>query len=223
MSGIVIVGMFGLAVMFGIQAKPQEMGIIVVAGAIVLAFINIDRIEYFKGLGFEAKMKKAIENVNATIEQLRKVATTSSKATLTGLMADNFMDGTTLETRLTLHDQLISNLKDIGVSSAQIEEADEMWKRGVGVIFHRGIRHTLEGRKEKNQINTTADQVVLEASREFQDLLQFDEWKAPSSDEMRHFIEGKGLMNSEIEDLLNDYKMFETTGELKRREVFIKL
>jgi len=41
----------GLAVMFGIMGKPAEMGIIVVAGAIGLSFLNIDKIQRFKGAG----------------------------------------------------------------------------------------------------------------------------------------------------------------------------
>lgn len=77
--------------MFGLMGKPAEMGLIIVAGAIGLAFLNTDKIQRFKGAGFEAEMKKAVEDANATIEQLRNVATTSAKATLTSLMADNFL------------------------------------------------------------------------------------------------------------------------------------
>ncbi|MBI3815544.1 MAG: hypothetical protein HY279_13895, partial [Nitrospinae bacterium] len=158
-----------------------EMSLIIVGGAICLAFLNIDKIQRFKGAGFEAEMKKTVEDAIATIEQLRNVATTSSRATLTSLMAANFMSGTTMKNRLELHDQLISNLANIGASKQQIEEADEMWKRGVGVIYHRGIKKTLEGRNSQNELN-------IVASRELQALLNFDEWKAPSSIEIENFI-----------------------------------
>lgn len=205
------------------MGKPAEMGLIIVAGAIGLAFLNTDKIQRFKGAGFEAEMKKAVEDANATIEQLRNVATTSAKATLTSLMADNFFDGTTLKNRLELHDQLISNLKDIGVSKHQIEEADEMWKRGVGVIYHRGLRNKLEGRKHPNQLNIKAGEKVIEASQEFLKLLKFDEWKSPSSKEIEEFIENKGLMNQELKDLIGDYKHFESTGTIRRKELFIEL
>jgi hypothetical protein len=181
----------GLAVMFGVMGKPTEMGIIVVAGAIGLAFLNIDKIQRFKGAGFEAEMKRAVEEANATIEQLREVATTSSEVILTDLMAGNFMDGTTLENRLKLHDRLIGNLEEIGASGQQIKKADEMWRRGIGIIFFRGIRAAIEGRKKFNQLNTEVEKHVLEASREFQNLLKFKEWKAPSSIELREFINKK--------------------------------
>lgn len=209
--------------MFGVMGKPTEMGIIVAAGAIVLAFLNIDKIQRFKGAGFEAEMKRALEEANATIEQLREVAATSAEAILTDLMAGNFMDGTTLEKRLGLHDQLIKNLKAIGASDKQIEKADEMWRRGIGIIFFRGIRAALEGREKRSQINSNAEKHVLDASRDFQDLLKFDEWNAPPSSELREFCIKRNVMNPKVDELLRDYEEFEKFGKFRRRDVFTKL
>lgn len=193
--------------LFGFWGKKTGMWLIVVAGATVLTFANIDKIQRFKIAGIEAEMKKVVHEANATIEQLRNVATTSARATITSLMADNFIDAIALKDRLELHDQLISNLEKIGVSKQQIEEADEMWKRGVGVIYHRGIRAKLD----------------RSASQEFQGLLKFDEWKAPSSGEIEKFIESKGLMNQELKDLIDEYKYFESTGTIRRKELFFEL
>ncbi|MDD3049446.1 MAG: hypothetical protein PHQ89_05730 [Bacilli bacterium] len=39
-------------VCFGIKGQPTEMGIMVVAGSIAAAFINIDKIQKVKGAGF---------------------------------------------------------------------------------------------------------------------------------------------------------------------------
>ena len=98
-----------------------------------------------------------------------------------------------------------------------------MWKRGIGIIFHRGIRSALEGREHSNRINTKAEKHVLEASKEFQDLLKFEEWKAPSSDELTEFFNRKDVMNPEVDELLKDYSEFEKSGKFKRRDVFVKL
>lgn len=213
----------GLAVMFGIMGKPTEMGIIVVAGAIAVAFLNIDKIQKFKGAGFEAEMKRAVAEANATVKQLREVAATSSEVILTDLMAGNFMSGTTLEKRLNLHDQLIENLKEIGASKKQIEKADEMWRRGVGIIFHRGIHAALEGREKPNEVNTKAEKHILEASRELQELIKFEEWKVPTPKELRKFIEARNVMNPAVDELLKDYEEFLKSGEFKRRNIFVKL
>jgi hypothetical protein len=53
--------------------KPIEMGIAVVAGAVAAAFINIDKIQQFKGAGFDAEMKKVVEETHATVEILKKL------------------------------------------------------------------------------------------------------------------------------------------------------
>jgi hypothetical protein len=200
--------------MFGLLGKPTEMGLVITAITIGLAFANIDKIQRFKGAGFEAEMKKVdqvVKDANATIEQLRNVATTSARATITSLMAGNFMDGMTMKDRMELHDQLISNLARIGASKRQIEESDEMWKRGFGVIYHRCIKNKLEESKHPT------------ASQEFQDLLKFDEWKAPSSKEIEKFIDSKGLMNQELKELIEDYRYFETTGSVRRKELFFNV
>lgn len=215
--------MVGLAVMFGLMGKPAEMGIIVVAGAIAIAFQNIDKIQKFKGAGFEAEMKRAVAEANATVKQLREVAATSSEVVLTDLMAGDFFGGMTLETRLKLHDQAINSLKEIGATKKQIDKADEMWRRGVGIVFHRGIRCAIEGLEDPNYINTNAEKHVLAASKEFEELLKFEEWKVPSPKEMRKFIEEKKVMDEAVDELLKDYEAFVKTGELRRRDVFVKL
>ena len=215
--------MLTLAMVLGVTGKPTEMGLIVVAGAISIAFLNIDRIQRFKGAGFEAEMRQAVEQAHATVEQLRILAAASAESTLTTLMAGNFMSGTTLATRLDLHDRLISSLEDIGVPQPEIDKAECMWRKGIGVIYHRGIHHCLEGRIEKNRVNMDADPAVLEASRQFQDLLRFEKWEALSSSAMKTFIEDKKLMSPELDELLRDYSHFEKTGNINRRDVFITL
>ena len=42
---------------FGIEGKPAEMGLAIVVGALALAFTFLDRIESFKGAGFEMKLQ----------------------------------------------------------------------------------------------------------------------------------------------------------------------
>lgn len=215
--------MLTLAMILGVLGKPTEMGLIVIAGAISIAFLNIDRIQKFKGAGFEAEMRQAVEQAHATVEQLRTLAAASAESTLTTLMADNFFDGTTLSTRLDLHNRLIRSLEEIGVPQPKIDEADRMWKKGIGVIYHRGIRYHLEGRSQDNHVNCKADPTVLEASKQFQDLLHFEKWEAPSSNNMKAFIEAKNLMTPELAELLNDYAYFEKTGKIRRQDIFVAL
>ena len=166
-------------------------------GAFVIIVAKLDNIAELSLGPLKAKMRETIQEALATLEQLREIAATSAKATLTDSMAGNFMKGTTLENRLDLHDEIVKSLISIGVSKQQIEEATKMWNKGVGIIYHRGIRVALEGRKKPNLVNTQASDEVRAASNEFLELIEFDKWKAPTPDEIEKFIDGKGLMNKE--------------------------
>jgi hypothetical protein len=165
------------------------------------------------------------ERIDASeiVDQLQSISLATAKATITDLMAANFFAGTTLKTRLDLHDQIIANLKKIGVPENKIKDAEEMWKKGVGIIYHRGIRDALEGRTEPSTVNMKASPELRKASEEFQKMLDFEQWKVPSPDEMESFIKEKGFMNNAVKELIIDYRYFLETGNIQRRSVFEKL
>lgn len=48
---------------FGYMAQPTEMGLAILAGALGLAFSNIEKLSEFSGAGFSAKMKNQIQAV----------------------------------------------------------------------------------------------------------------------------------------------------------------
>jgi hypothetical protein len=138
-------------------------------------------------------------------------------------MSDNFMDGVSLDKRLESHDGLIFKLQEIGASKSQISAADAWWKKGVGVLYHRGVKNLIEHRGNDGQMITGVAPGVLEAGAEFHKTLKYETWEAASSDQMREFIVTKGLMTEDLRDLLDDYRHFENAGTLQRREVFIAL
>lgn len=193
------------------------------AGLVFLLASSIERFEVLKGLGVEARTRKlddAITQANATVEQLRDLAAAVSQVTLTELMSSSFFDGATLATRLSLHDKLLATLKKLDLSSAQMEEADSNWRKGIGVIYHRIIHHHLEQRKERNHRNFEAPKEALEAAKDFQTLLKFEEWAAPAPGAMEAFINERNLMTSELQEWIDDYKHFLACGEIRRVDKF---
>ncbi|MBU1194959.1 MAG: hypothetical protein KKE62_10170 [Proteobacteria bacterium] len=127
------------------------------------------------------------QKANTTIVQLHNIALSSAEASITELMAANFMGGTTLEARLNLHDQIINSLRDIGIEEDRILKIDNMWVKGVGIIYHRGIRYELEGRTKPDIINIEASSELRKASNDFQELINFKKWEVPSPGEMELF------------------------------------
>ncbi|RDH86556.1 MAG: hypothetical protein DIZ78_06495 [endosymbiont of Escarpia spicata] len=64
--------MFSGVGVFGYMENTVALSASIIAGAIGMAFANIDKIEHFKGAGFEAHMKKAVEEAYATTKSLRE-------------------------------------------------------------------------------------------------------------------------------------------------------
>jgi hypothetical protein len=94
----------------------------------------------------KAEMRETIAEANATLEQLRAVATSMATATLTDLMAGHFQVGMSFAKRLELHDMLMEQLKALGVSDEQRERVAEYWRKGIGVIYWRIIAPLAENK-----------------------------------------------------------------------------
>lgn len=65
---------------FGINGQPKEMGLAIIAGFFGMVFSNLDKFEYFKGLGMEARMITLVdfhkiinERKNKTIKEIEDI------------------------------------------------------------------------------------------------------------------------------------------------------
>lgn len=54
---------------FGLMEQPAEMGLMIVASSVALAFSDIDRFSRIKGAGFEAELRELKTQVAAVIEK----------------------------------------------------------------------------------------------------------------------------------------------------------
>ena len=61
---------------------------------------------------------------------------------------------------------------------------------------------------------------IAEVCREFQKMLNFEKWQAPSPDEIESFIRAKGLMTEKLSEWISDYHHFIETKIIRRRELF---
>ncbi|WP_052675912.1 hypothetical protein [Paenibacillus sp. IHBB 10380] len=62
----------GPSLFFGFIGKPAEMGVALAAGALAAAFLNLDKLQKFKGAGIEFELKQAVKEAQATIENLKE-------------------------------------------------------------------------------------------------------------------------------------------------------
>ena len=194
-----------------------------VCGVFVTLASKIDVIVEFSFGPLRAKMRDAIEEAYATITEVRKIAANISEPMLATLMAGNFgfSDGLNLQARLEQHDGLIANLREIGVTEEEIIKAERKWRGGIGVIYHRAIAPLIDERRKPYEVNHNATPEQKEAYEGWDNLLLFEDWKAPSPSEMEEYLREKGVMTAEMQEWIDDYRNFIETGEIRRREIFV--
>lgn len=193
-----------------------------VCGAFVVFTSKIDDLSELSLGPLKAKLRAKIEEANATIDQLRRVAVTSAEATLTDLMAGSFMGGITVDKRFEIHDKIIDSLIEIGATRAQIDSAKLDWNKGISLIYHRTIKDAVGRRIERSKINPAATDQMRQAEKELQNLLDFDTWSVPEPDKILEVIATHDVGSVEISEWIDDYQNFLRTGEIRRRDEFVK-
>lgn len=210
---ILIVALVGGALAFGLLSKPAEMGIFVVACAICLAFENIDKIQSFKGAGFEAEMRKAVQDAYATTEALRALAKPLIRSTVDNLTHGSRWGGISAANR---HESL-TNLQKLVVSleidDPAIGVALEKFRIFTGVDHIAYIDQMMQAEGIKNP----------EASKAIRDLMKFDVTTLP---EVALVEAGLTTLAEEerqrIDPFVKDYGYYREHGKLRRPESMAK-
>lgn len=113
---------------FGLKGMAAEMGIAVAASGLFLAFANLDKFSEFKGAGFEAKLREAVNEANATIENLKSVAAPLLTTTIDLLAKDGrFGEDSAFNKNHDLYNKLVSLQADIGISDNSLEKAKSQY------------------------------------------------------------------------------------------------
>jgi len=143
---LIIISVF----LFGLKGMTVEMGIAVAASGIFLAFSNLEKFSKFKGAGFEAELKQVVNEANATIDNLKEVATPLLITNLE-LLANSgrFGDSDSNEDH-KLFDRILSLQEKIGLSSKEIKEATNHYLNIHAWDLFSDIANTIEkdGNKE---------------------------------------------------------------------------
>jgi hypothetical protein len=141
---------------------------------------------FFGGRSELDELRQTVADAKAALTELREFASILTSAMLTELMAESFSDSMPLSTRLAIRDHLVASLEALGATREQIDRTLVEWRKGIGIIYHRIIRAKIQ----QCQRFTTPDnpqKPKIEWVNEFQNLLDFDKWRAPTPDEWKLF------------------------------------
>lgn len=192
-----------------------------VSGTLSVLFSKIDLLEELSVGPLKAKLRAAINEANATVEQLRTLGTELSDATLSLLIATEFMDGMNVKSKFELHQKIIDCLLALGASKEQVKTAQMNWLKGVSWMYLRVIRQRIEGRESFTRINLDANSAELAASKEIFELSNFDTWHVPTSAEMRAVLDKHGIVNEAANEWIKDFEVFVETSSIPRIDLFL--
>ena len=195
----------GATFFFGITQRPTEMGLVLLSGVLCMAFANIDKIAKFKGAGFEAEMKNAIDKASATIEEVRQIGCKSAAAVLEITAAfGRWGGGTTTLRRFQIRDNLVTSLKGLGVDDEDIKEAQKGFDRWLAFDHGSKICEAAKGNWPKT-----------EEGKYFH--MYTDDY-AITANEFQKFVDDNNLASKEVNKAIEDLRYFESNKKLRRPE-----
>jgi hypothetical protein len=148
-----IIALVVIPILLGIFRSPKEMGIAVAAIGLALFFSNIDKFSRFKGAGFEAELKTAVNEAYAAIEQLKDLGLSLSGPIIDELaISGRMLQYIHLKYKLERVAKIAATLRKLGASQEEIEEVCSTIYERVANDHIRGILHSLKssnpGKKE---------------------------------------------------------------------------
>lgn len=191
---------------FGFLGKPTEMGLSAVTGCLLLAFLNLEKFESFKGAGFEAKLKQAVVDAYATIEKLQKLAASLAEPIVMSITMENrLMQYISMQGKILQIKEIEDSLLKIGVSEEDAKKATSFF---FDVIKDDHIKRILyQIPKEEG-----APENFKESAKGLQE-------SRPDEFDIHDFIRGsQWTPNGETAQLLSDLEYFQTKRKFRRIE-----
>ena len=193
-------------ILLGIFRTPKEMGIAAAAISVALAFANLDRIESFSAVFFQAKLRSAVEKAYAAIDQLKELGVALSEPIVDEMaVSGRMLQYIHLKYKLERVAKIEETLQKLGASPDEIETA-------CSVIYVRvtqdHVRHILYALKAANPGKETLFDGL--------DGGKMDQW-----DEQRveKLVKDNALQkNHAVEEAILDLQYFLKNKKLRREE-----
>jgi len=180
--------------------------------AIIAAFCAImgspDRFQswtFSPTTGIQMVANKAIQRVQVSIGQLRKLAASIAGGSFNDLaFSGQVFVGMSTHEKFRLHDEMVARLHDLGVDDADIKKTQHLW-----TYVYCSI---LEGMIFRQAKPSPDDAVISEALQLPKDA---DMDPLPTPETLRVFVSSKFTKDPKIEEILQEYNYVWTTGTMK--------
>jgi hypothetical protein len=210
-SILILIVMLGLVTYFGFQQWSTEMGLLIVAYSVAIAFLNLDKFDTIKAGNFEAKMKKAQETVDraqATLQDLRTLAAGLAEISLNNLARQNRIIKNDPKFKIEQRDRITNILKDLKEDEEVIQKSTKKFNNFILLDHANQILKVVE---VNNQSSTKS---------KLYELIDLETIENLDPSEIETIIkngEGRELTEKE-KTALEDWKFFKNNKQLRRPE-----
>lgn len=153
-SGVVAflsIGAFVLALYLAYQDKVAAAGVCIAAAILPILFSQLPFVEYLKILGLEAKLRERVNEADAIIAKLKRIASVSAEQLFTQAALAGRWGGEALSSKQERAAQLTAMLQGLEIPPAEITAAKTIYLRAIAHdlahIFFSVVRNLLGGKK----------------------------------------------------------------------------
>jgi hypothetical protein len=143
-----------------------------------------------------------------------------SYALLATMIGADFMGGMSTRQRLDIHDEMMRDLRAMGLKESQLQDADRGWRQGMNVLFGRLFGELFDEKAAAKGI-TGSDRNKL--ATEINSFVRIAEWQIAPVSDYRDFFKRADTYDAVIEGWFEEFEHFKATGELRCREDFLEL
>jgi len=201
-----IIALVVIPTIFGALKMPAEMGWAIASIGLALIFANLEKFSRFKGAGFEAELRTAVDKTYAAIGQLKELSLVLSAPIVDELaVSGRMLQYLRLKYKLEHVEKISSALRKLGASESEIQDVcATMFQR----VRSDHIRAALICLKKANK-----DKSAVFDGCEDWDVRDWDK------DKLEAFIhEGALDKNEEVIEWIRDLDYFEQTKKLRRED-----
>lgn len=145
-------GAFVLGLYLAYQDKVAAAGVCIAAATLPILFSQLPFVEYLKVLGLEAKLRDRVNQADAIIAQLKRIASVSAEQLFTQAALAGRWGGEGLLSKQKRAAQLTAMLQSLEVPPAEITAAKTMYIRAIAhdlaYIFFSVFRNLMEAKKQ---------------------------------------------------------------------------
>lgn len=195
---------------FGYQENFWAMGLSVVPGALGMAFSRLEMFTRIKGAGFEADLRRAVDEAYATTSSVKELAAELTKAINAIIGGEGRWGGMGIERKLQIIETIDQTLRKIGLDEKEITRTHHIFDKYLEWDHGLAIANQLQKNQPSNnelrkELGTLHDHTRL--------------WVA-HPEEFRGALHKFGINDPEAEEKIEDLSFFLKHHKLRRPDTW---